>query len=341
MTNTMRRLTVEQLEGRDVPAQLYAVTLDTPSQGRHGDSALTVTAGGLATAVNVWADSPAEAVKLGVSGRLELGGQAYEFSPQAVGTSAAGRQPFLLAATATGYQIWLEDLAGTPNASDWDYNDTAWDVGVVPVSPPTAPPPPMAPPLPPLPNGKDPLPTETPKPRDPVPAVPKPGSGNDKDGKPYLPEKPVVIPYKDTPEKNAPYQGGHLYQQSPFNTWIHSGRAGTIPMYGNTYTPEDQHYTFHYYIDQFWDQYRVGGAKAGKLPTLDEYEATMRNALEKMGYTADEAKRIQEDARKMMDDYRAELNVSVEYKGKYPPLKGTDPVPYIPPPTVPPGPKPK
>ncbi len=337
MRSLTQRLRLQCLEARDVPAQWYTLDPVGPAQGPPGTGDLTVTAGGPAAdggvdgAGLVWADGPADGVMLAPAGSVAVSVQTYELRPGTDSDGPAAYVPFVFVPTADGYELRLEDQAATPRGSDWDNNDTTWGVSVgsgtayfSTVAEQRKIPPP---------DPKN-TPKELPKPPARPPVVPAPRAGKDADGNPYLPAEPKVVPYKDHPPA-TPYQGGHLYQQSPFNSWINSGRAGSIPMYGNTTDPKNQHYTFHYYIDQFWDQYRKGGPKEGDRPTLAEYEAATREALEKMGYTKEEARRIQEDARKMMDAYRRDLDDTP----KYPPLKNTDLVPYVPPPTVPPEPK--
>lgn len=124
------KLQLQALEARDVPTQWYTVALDSPAQGVQGDSPLSVTAGGLTAAAEVWAHSPATAVKLALTGQVTVSGQTYGYNLQSVGTAVSDRTPFLLTQTTIGYEVRLEDLAGAPQQADWDYNDTTWAVSV-------------------------------------------------------------------------------------------------------------------------------------------------------------------------------------------------------------------
>jgi hypothetical protein len=125
------KLQLQSLEVRDVPATWYTVTLDCPAQGVHGESDLSVTGGGLsATTTAVWADSPADAVRLALTGQVSVGGQTYEVRQGTISENAAVQAPFLLVPMTNGYEVRLEDLAATPQQADWDYNDTTWKVNV-------------------------------------------------------------------------------------------------------------------------------------------------------------------------------------------------------------------
>jgi len=55
-------LQCEALEARDVSAAWYAVNLESPAQDELGESALTISEGGLQTTGAVMADSPVDAV---------------------------------------------------------------------------------------------------------------------------------------------------------------------------------------------------------------------------------------------------------------------------------------
>lgn len=128
------KLLLQSLESRDVPAQWYTVSLDSPSQGVQGDSPLAVSGVGLSTSADVWADSPSGAVKIALTGQVTVGRQTYEFNPQTVSETAGYQRPFLLVQTATGYEVRLEDLAAEPQQTDWDYNDTTWNISIEPAA---------------------------------------------------------------------------------------------------------------------------------------------------------------------------------------------------------------
>ena len=128
------KLQLQSLEARDVPARWYTVSLDSPSGGVQGDSPLAVTGAGLSVSADVWADSSSGAVTIALTGQVTVGRQTYEFNPQTVSDTVSDQRPFLLVQTATGYEVRLEDLAGEPRQTDWDYNDTIWKISTEPAT---------------------------------------------------------------------------------------------------------------------------------------------------------------------------------------------------------------
>jgi hypothetical protein len=189
-------LRVENLETRDVPAQWFAVTLNSPTEGVLVSSDLPVTGGGLTVGNSantggstvVWADSPAEALQLAIAGSVSVGGNSYVFDESTVSSDPATLAPFLAVPTANGFEVRLEDLASTPTTSDWDYFDTIWNVNVETYTDGEPDPnsPPMAPPVPPAPPAEG------------TPGNPKPGE-----------------PIKLDPEKTPIYRGGKTIAPSP------------------------------------------------------------------------------------------------------------------------------
>ncbi|WP_162656534.1 DUF4347 domain-containing protein [Tuwongella immobilis] len=59
-----------------------------------------------------------------------MGEHSIELNPNTISTNPADQTPFLLLESNQGFEIRLEDLAATPEISDWDYNDTVWFISV-------------------------------------------------------------------------------------------------------------------------------------------------------------------------------------------------------------------
>ena len=165
-------LRVTELERRDTPSTVYEVRVISPLAGVEGDTAAPTTGslaltGGTPAGTNqvrIAADSPQAAVEFALSGTMTTAwdgvDQQYTFAPSTVDTDPNQHTPFRLEMAGGAGLVRLEDLAATPAASDWDYNDRYWQVtaSAVPSSPPPAdpppgPPPPSSPPPPPPPPG--------------------------------------------------------------------------------------------------------------------------------------------------------------------------------------------
>ncbi len=130
------KLNAEQLPDLVMPA-LYAVQLmetvagDTAAtDSLAANSSLPTDANG---ATLVEANSAREAVGLAITGHVKVvcAGQTliYSMDPEAVGASAGQRRSLLL----DGGIIRLEDMAGSANGSDYDYNDRFWTTSVTEV----------------------------------------------------------------------------------------------------------------------------------------------------------------------------------------------------------------
>jgi hypothetical protein len=131
-----------ELESRVVPA-LYYVDLHSPFEGVPGSTAATHS-GGLAVnpdlpvasgKVVVGASSAADAVRgaLQDTVTVSIGGQSvgYTFGRGTAGLTAEAHRPFLVEMDGKSGTVWLEDLAGLPEAGvDWDYDDRSWGVTV-------------------------------------------------------------------------------------------------------------------------------------------------------------------------------------------------------------------
>ncbi|MCU0703964.1 MAG: hypothetical protein MUF18_08315 [Fimbriiglobus sp.] len=141
---TFGRLSLEQLETREVPAW-FAVGLLSPASGDVGDSAATFSGGltlnpDLPTRYGkVFVDAPNETVAIQAalvnSITASLGGLSANYTPDndAVGSSTSTHLPFVISPGISSgqYELRLEDLASMPGQSpDWDYNDRVWKITV-------------------------------------------------------------------------------------------------------------------------------------------------------------------------------------------------------------------
>lgn len=122
--------------------------LISPPAGLPGDTSATHT-GTLVYAGNppqdaagarlVEAATPQEAVGTALTGiiTVQLGSQSWQHPvlPGSVGGTQVEHKPFWF----DGMTLRLEDLAGAPALSDWDYNDRRWPVSVTPHIPDTPP----------------------------------------------------------------------------------------------------------------------------------------------------------------------------------------------------------
>ncbi|GAB1159748.1 hypothetical protein YWY31_57730 [Paenibacillus illinoisensis] len=63
------------------------------------------------------------------------------------------------------------------------------------------------------------------------------------------------------------------------------------------------HYNAHESLEQFWNQYRRGGAKYGEIPTNLDYSKAVVDSLKSAGYIQKEAKQIVAGAIKQRVQY--------------------------------------
>jgi len=110
------------------------------------------------------------------------------------------------------------------------------------------------------------------------------------------------------PNKPANTEINHLNQDAVYGT-SHGGRipygaGAAIPLTGDTKDPCTEHYQYHRSLEDFWDQYRPGGAHEGERPTNREYGEAMQNALIAAGFSPTDAARFAAGARKNRIDYQ-------------------------------------
>lgn len=121
----------------------FDVRLDSPAAGDHGTAACKVIEGGLGirAAVDVggfarvFADDATQAVRLALAGDVKINTSVVGLTPEPWSSFTSSGPDYAFHITDT--RIGLEDLAAFPDSSDWNYDDTTWDVSVFPVSPPT------------------------------------------------------------------------------------------------------------------------------------------------------------------------------------------------------------
>ncbi|EDM35112.1 Rhs family protein [Pedobacter sp. BAL39] len=111
-------------------------------------------------------------------------------------------------------------------------------------------------------------------------------------------------------------QSHHLNQDAAFRDVIPRNKGAAIKLEGDAFREVgSNHYNAHASLEQFWDQYRVGGENFGLEPSIDEYNAALQRSLESTTLTPDQI-----DSAML----KAKLN-QLEYG-----LNGTDNVPRIP-----------
>jgi RHS repeat-associated protein len=95
---------------------------------------------------------------------------------------------------------------------------------------------------------------------------------------------------KDT---SIPGQAHHLNQDAAYRDVIPTNKGMSTKLEGNAFSEVGSpHYNAHESLEQFWNQYRRGGAKYGEVPTNLEYSKAMVDSLKDAGYTQQEAMQI-------------------------------------------------
>ena len=85
-------------------------------------------------------------------------------------------------------------------------------------------------------------------------------------------------------------QANHLNQNAAYKSVIPPDEGLANAMQGNAFTePGTPHYDFHSSLEDFWDQYRPGGALEGLRPSNAEYGMALQDALQAGGYSPAEA----------------------------------------------------
>ena len=112
--------------------------------------------------------------------------------------------------------------------------------------------------------------------------------------------------WKKDPTKPTGTEVNHLNQNAVYGTSkggnIPYGAGISIPLTGGTNDPNGGHYKFHRSLEDFWDQFRPGGARFGDRPTNGDYGAALENALIAAGVPAKDAVNIAAEARQQRID---------------------------------------
>jgi Flp pilus assembly pilin Flp len=126
---------------------------------------------------------------------------------------------------------------------------------------------------------------------------------------------PVVKTYDQwnrDPNKPAGTQSHHLNQNAvygpPGGGKISRGAGASIPLKGSACVPGTEHNAFHKSLEGFWNKYRGTGKDP---PTNAEYSAAVYDALIQVGFAAQDARRIADDAARALTDagYKPEDDV--------------------------------
>ncbi len=85
-------------------------------------------------------------------------------------------------------------------------------------------------------------------------------------------------------------QANHLNQNAAYGSIIPREEGLALGMRGNAFSePGTEHFLFHSSMEGFWDQFRVGGARFGQVPSNAEYVEATRRALRTSGLSPGEA----------------------------------------------------
>jgi hypothetical protein len=90
-----------------------------------------------------------------------------------------------------------------------------------------------------------------------------------------------------------PGQSHHLLQDKAYNKVIPRDEGIAVKLEGNIMTDVGSpHFKAHVTLEQFWNQFRRGGERAGQIPTNLEYTQALGQSLRAAGYTEAEAKQL-------------------------------------------------
>jgi hypothetical protein len=104
-----------------------------------------------------------------------------------------------------------------------------------------------------------------------------------------------IGPYADLIRqlRGSGQQAHHLNQVAAYGASIPKDDGLAVGLRGNAFsgvgTP---HYDFHASLENFWQQYRTGGALSGAKPTNADYDAALRAALQNAGLSQRQASQL-------------------------------------------------
>ncbi|CAM3682380.1 RHS repeat-associated core domain-containing protein [Yersinia entomophaga] len=99
----------------------------------------------------------------------------------------------------------------------------------------------------------------------------------------------ILGPHETLKNDTRPGQSHHLNQDAAFRDVIPTNSGAAIKLEGNAFTqPGTPHYEAHKSLEQFWNQYRRGGALSGQRPTNLQYTQALKHSLESAGLSANQ-----------------------------------------------------
>ncbi len=111
-------------------------------------------------------------------------------------------------------------------------------------------------------------------------------------------------------------QAHHVNQDAAYKSKIPHDDGICVELYGNAFKDiRSWHYKAHQSLEKFWNIYRKGGAKEGKIPTNGQYLRALYDSMVFAGFTRDNAAYIEYRAYEQQKSYK---------------LKITDKVPKVP-----------
>ncbi|WP_197090656.1 RHS repeat-associated core domain-containing protein, partial [Yersinia aldovae] len=99
----------------------------------------------------------------------------------------------------------------------------------------------------------------------------------------------ILGPHGTLKNDARPGQSHHLNQDAAFRDVIPTNSGAAIKLEGNAFIqPGTPHYEAHKSLEQFWNQYRRGGALSGQRPTNLQYTQALKHSLESAGLSANQ-----------------------------------------------------
>ena len=107
---------------------------------------------------------------------------------------------------------------------------------------------------------------------------------------PIMDNDPLIGKHKDLKVIKDGKQSHHLNQDAAFRDMIPTNDGAAVKLEGNAFSEiNSPHYKAHASLENFWNQYRKGGAKFGENPTVIEYSKALKKSLIDAGFSNDQA----------------------------------------------------
>ncbi|MBV7275921.1 hypothetical protein I6U48_23795 [Clostridium sp. PL3] len=107
----------------------------------------------------------------------------------------------------------------------------------------------------------------------------------------------IIIKRHGYQKNDATGQSHHLNQDAAYREIIPTEEGLAIDADGNVFMePESSHYKAHETMEEFWDDYRVGGEMDGIKPTVGEYNSALKDSMVNAGFSEADADLITEIA---------------------------------------------